>query len=126
MSEKTGSLYYESGFGGSQMSAQILARNGKSGRDDPLRKGRVHIFPYSWPLTIDTNNGLYGHILTQAPQGPFGPTVHHNMLDGLRVVYTASSDGTPYIQSIHPTDTNSQEGSPGENVYSGAHAPKGK
>ena len=126
MSERLGSLYHQTGYGGGHVSGTVLARNGKSGRDDPLRKGRVHLFPYNWPNTINHNNGLLGHILTQAPQGPFGPTVHHNLLDGLRVAFSMSPDGTPYIHSVHPTDTNSPEGQKGQNTYAGANAPKGK
>lgn len=126
MSEKRNSLFYTSGEGG-EMSAIICARDGKSGRDDMLQKGRCHIMPYNlWTSTVSENEGLWAHVMTQSPQGPFGPTVHHNMLDGCRVSCTMSPDGTPYIHTVHPADTNSPEGQKGQNVYTGASVEKGK
>lgn len=122
---KTPNLFYQPGTGGSVGFATIIPRRGKSGRDDPLGKGRVHLFPDSWPSTIPQDEGLYGHVMTQQPQGPFGPTVHHQMLDGLRVAVTFNSDGTPFVQTVWATETGA-EAQRGQETYTGASVKQGK
>jgi hypothetical protein len=128
--EKTGTLYWHTGGGGSPHTGQIVAREGKSGRDDPLGQGRMSMFPYSWPNSVSPDNSLWGHVMTQGPQGPFGSTVHHDILDGMRVACTMMPDGTPLIHNMWHTKTGPETqgfgGAQGENTYVGAAPKQGK
>lgn len=131
MSENKPSLYWHGGKEGAPLTGQICAREGKSGRDaDPQGWGRVSFFPYNWPNTITQDNSLLAHVMTQSPQGPFGETVHHDLLDGLRVACTLMPDGTPLIHTIWSTwtggETTGTSGAQGETTYVGAHVKEGR
>lgn len=106
MSENRGTLYWHGGREGAPLTGQICSREGKSGRDaDQSGWGRCALFPYNWPQTISQDDSLLAHVMTQAPQGPFGRSVHHAMLDGLRVACTIMPDGTPLIHTVWATWT---------------------
>jgi hypothetical protein len=129
MSETRSNILHQIGRS-SDTFMEVCASKGKSGRDDPLGLGRIHMFPKFWPERISSEQGLWGHIQTQEPQGPFGKTVHHSFLDGLQLSCTMNEEGVPSIRSVWPSETGGEMGEGrtqrGENVYVSAGVKEGK
>lgn len=129
--ENTPGLYWIGGKDWAPLTGQICSREGTSGRDaDKSGWGRCAMFPYNWPELISQNDSLMAMVMTQIPQGPHGKSVHHCMLDGLRVACTIMPDGTPLIHTIWATWTGGEVtgfgGAQGETTYVGASAREGK
>ena len=127
--EGRGPLYRTAGEVDGPISGQICSKGGVSGNDDPEGLGRVAFFPYNWPNTISQDNALWAQVLTQSPQGPCGRTVHHCLIDGLRVACSMMPDGTPLIHTIWASLTGGDKpgtgGAEGENTYVGCPTRKG-
>lgn len=121
-------LYWQGGYGGVLIKAQVVPREGKNGNDvDESRQGRICVYPGNWPAGHE-KNALLGEVLSRQ-KGPFGESVHEELLDGMQVVCTIMPDGTPLIHNVYAAwsgpETTGSGGAQGEISYVGAPKEKG-
>ena len=132
MTEKKSDAGWDTGQGDSLMMMEVCSQNGVPGRDaDQSGKGRIFMFPYTFPKSIPQEKGIFGHIMTSQPQGPFGATVHQDMLDGLRCGCKMNNEGVPFIYTFWASETNTEElpqgyTEQGDETYVGDQVEEGK
>ena len=121
-------LYWQSGRGGVLIKCQVSGSEGKNGNDlDKSRQGRIGVYPSNWPAGMNTV--LLAEVMSP-PKGPWGGTVHEEILDGMQCACTMMPDGTALIHNFYAAWSGDEPpgafGAFGEYSYVGAPGKEGK